>query len=276
MSVVITATDFSSIAKNAVHFACHFAQSLNASLTVVHSFIIPVTFNDNPMPVMPIEEGRLLAEEQMAGLVRELKQSFPGLDVNQYITYGDITDSLQEYTQSTMPLAIVVGNSSSEDPTYWLGSNLMATLKNLPYPVIAVPPEASYKPIHKLCFACDFKEVSAHLPATDLINLVNLTGAELHVLNVDHDNKEFGTQTPIESTALHQMLAPVQPQYHCIDNVDVAEGIQNFVETNKMDWLIVVPHKHPFFESLFHKSRTKAIVRLSHIPVVALHEKDSH
>lgn len=275
MPVIIAATDFSPVATNAVHYACELAKTYNASLHIVHSFMIPVTFSEAPMPVMPVEEGRQIAEDGMRDLKQQLAAAYPGLAIETEVTFGDITDSLQEYTEKVKPLMIVVGNSSSDGNGFWLGSNLISELKELPYTVMAIPPDAIYKPVEKICFACDFKQVTHTFPAKDIISLVQLTKCELHVLNVDHKNKQFGTETPLNSELIHEYLHTIAPQYHYIDNEDIETGINNFTGTNDMDWLMVIPHKHSFVEALFRKSHTKAIARMSHIPLVALHEKTS-
>jgi nucleotide-binding universal stress UspA family protein len=50
------------------------------------------------------------------------------------------------------------------------------------------------------------------------------------------------------------------------------EAIEDFIEKNEIDWLVMIPRKHSFFEGLFHKSHSKAIARRVRIPLVALHE----
>lgn len=272
MPVIIAATDFSEVGDNAIDYACNMAMAHKASVTIIHSYMIPVSFNDNPMPVMPIEEGRRIAEESMDALVTKLARTYPSLSINSHISFGDITDSLQEYTENIDPWMIVVGNSTAEGDSLWMGSNLINELRNLEYTVVAISPETRFKPLNKICLACDLKNIAHHLPANTLIDIVQKTGAALHVLNVDHDNKDFGTATPPQSSALHEILAPADPHYHFIDSAEIEEGIKKFIEENNMDWLVVTPHKHPFFEGLFHKSHTKAIVKKIHIPIVALHE----
>jgi len=72
---------------------------------------------------------------------------------------------------------------------------------------------------------------------------------------------------------LNDLIHAANPEYHNIDNEDVEAGIQSFIKDSDVDWLVVVPHKHSFFESLFHKSHTKALVKQAHIPILALHKK---
>lgn len=273
MPVIIAATDFSSVAENAVRYACKMALAHNASVNIVHSYIIPVVFNDNPMPVMPIEEGKQIAENTMNTFVESLRSLYPGLVINSYVAYGDITDTLYDYAQTQNPWLIVVGNSSSENDNFWMGSNLITTLKKLQYTVMAVPPEAKYEGVHKIAFACDFRTMPGHSPAKELVNLVGITKASLHVINIDHDNKELAKGFLENTGPFHELLGAAKPEYHYIENEDFSEGIRQFVESNKIDWLVEIPHEHSLLDSILHKSHTKAMVRLAHIPLIALHDK---
>ena len=273
MSLIVTATDFSDVAANAVHYACRLAQDTQSSVDVMHAFILPVTFNDVPMPVVPIDEARQTAEESIASLVTELQEAYPGLGITGKVSYGDITDCLKEYAADVQPKVVVIGNSSEEGMSFWWGSNLLNALKSLPCPVIAVPLASKFAPIKNICFACDYKDISERLPTGQLTDMVRLTGAQLHVLNVSHLNKGFTPDTPLESSLLHEELAPLAPVYHYSDDEHTDMGIQKFVDSNQMDWLMVMPHKHSFFASLFHKSHTASMAHLSHVPLVSIHEK---
>jgi nucleotide-binding universal stress UspA family protein len=273
MSLIITATDFSDVATHAAHYACLLAQTSNAPVVVMHTFILPVAFNDVPMPVIPIDEARQTAEDSINSFVRELQQAYPGLSITGKVSYGDITDSLQEYAEETHPALVVIGNSNEEGMSFWWGSNMLSALKNLPCPVVAVPLTSTYSGVKNICFACDYKDISERIPADQLIEMVKSTGAQLHILNVSHDNKNFAVETPLESSILHELLGSASPIYHYADNEDVDTGIQNFIEGNNMDWLVVMPHKHSFLAGLFHKSHTSSMARMSHVPLVAIHEK---
>ena len=275
MSEIIVATDISGIAQNAARYACGLAQSCKASVTIAHSFIIPVAFSDTPMPVMPVDEGREIAEEKMKDLLHDLRSEFPELPLEGRVMYGDIVDSLQEYIEDgSEPWLIILGNSDvDDDSAIWLGSTVLNALKNLPYPVMAVPPGASYTPVKKICFTCDLKHITNQLPAQQLLSLVEETKAALHVLNIGHNNEGFGPDTVMENEELRMYLSSAAPQYHFVDSRDVDAAIQGFVNEHGIDWLVAVPHKHSFFEGIFHKGHVKAMIRMTHIPLVALHDK---
>ena len=273
MPHLLVATDFSEVAENTVRYACQLAADLSASVVVMHSFVIPVTFSDTPMPIMPIDEGKEIAEERMSELMTSLKSSYPALEISSKVMFGDIVDCIEEHTEKDVPLMVLLGNSGSGDSNLWLGSNALSALRSLHKTVVAVPEKVSYRKPEKVCFACDFKNVSDHFQSAKLVGLVQTLGAQLHVLNVDNQNKNFTSETPMETSELHLMLEGLNPVYHYVEKENVEEGIKEFIDENHMDWLVIVPHKHSFFEGLFHKSHTKAIMKMVNIPLVAIHEK---
>jgi len=272
MPVIITATDYSDIADKAVNYACQMALSYSASVTIIHSFIIPIAFGDTPIPAIPFEEGRRLAEDRMHEYVQQLRVLYPDLAITSDVMYGDIVDCLQEYTEQHTPWLVVLGNSEKED-SIWTGNIILHALRTLKYPVIAIPPGAVYRPVKKICLATDIRNIDQTFPYEHLLALVNTTKAALHVLNAGQ-GKEIHENTVMETEHLHMYLSEVHPQYHFIETNDIDAGINSFVEKSEMDWLVVIPHKHSFFEGLFHKSHTKAMARISNIPLIALHEKE--
>ena len=272
MPVILTATDFSEIANNAVRYACSLAKQQGLSVTVVHAFIIRVTFTDTPMPMVPADEARKIAEDRMAVLQVQLKTEFEGLQIAGKVLYGELIDCLEEYIEEdTVPWLVVLGNTKPEDHLLWMASTILSAVKNLQCPVMAVPLEAKYRDVKQLCLACDLEKVTDRFPSSQLDQIVAQTGAKLHVLNTGHAVKD---NTIMESEELHSYLASMNPQYHNIDATNTEDAIEQFVESNNIDWLIVTPHKHSFFETLFHKHHTETMARISHIPLVALHERE--
>lgn len=273
MRPIITATDFSDVATAAVHYACELAKQHSLPVSVVHSYTIPVTFHENPMPAISLEEGRNIAQSQMDKLISILTALYQGVNITGSVVYGDITDNLKDIAEEQNAWMVVVGNSSTDDSGFWLGSNLLSTLRHVPCPVLAVPMGYSYRAVERIGFACDFNNIAEQLPTVELTDIVAKTDAQLHVINVDHENKNFDPDSTYEQTVLDESIKQLRPEYHYLDSEDVDEALQQFVTANNIDWLIVIPHKHSFFESLFHKSQTKAIVKHAHVPLLALHDK---
>lgn len=270
---IIIATDYSDAADNALKYACNLAKDYNKELLIIHSFIIPVSVGENPVPVMPMEEGMEIAKERMGTLLKEYETAYPDLKISTKVVYGDMIDNMQDMVENKKPWMIVLGNYTAQDDFVWLGSNLIGAMRHVNVPVLGIPLHYSYKKIEKICYSCDFKNNDDENLAHKLTELVNTLGAQLQVLYVDNKSNESGAeqQLNMQGSLFHTSLKDIEPVYNFVEKENVSEAVEEFIAQQNIDWLIVVPHKYSFFESLFHKSHTKSFAKRTPVPLLALH-----
>ena len=275
MKTIIVPTDFSPVATNAMNFAADMAENINASVTLLHVYQVPVSMTDVPVVLVSSDELRKSSEEKLEILKQELAQNTAGkIKIYTEARLGDISDELEEICKHVEPFAVIMGTKGASGVERILfGSTTLTAIRHLKWPVIVVPPGKKYgRGIKKIGFACDFDKVVENTPVQFIKSMVQEFGAELHVLNVDHESKHFKPETPEESVMLHTLLEDLNPNYHFIDNADIEEGINGFVESNDIDLLITIPKKHKLLDSLFKPSSTKQLVTKSHVPVMCVHE----
>lgn len=273
----VIASDFSPVAQNACHYACRMAAAVHASVAIVHTYIIPVTIGtigmDTPMPVMPIDEAKEIATTRMAEVTAKLQRDYPELSISSDVVYGEPMDALSDYLDRNPADMVFLGNSGTGDTDLWMGSTVVSALRHLPHTVIAIPEKITYQPVQTIGLACDYDHLNESMPGEALQLLLQLTGARLHVLSVFKTVGEAAGKT--DPAVLNGIRAAAPPVFHTLVSDNVDESIQQFAAENHIDWLVVVPQKHSFIEGLFHRSHTRAMVRLSHLPLVALHNKKS-
>lgn len=275
MKTIIVPTDFSPAAKNAMNFATDMAVSINASMMLLHVYQVPVSMTDVPVVLVSADELRKSSETKL----RELKEELTNITAGKIKIYtearmGDVSDELEDVCKHIQPFAVIMGtHGASGVERILFGSTALTAIRHLKWPVIVVPPGKKYgRGIKKIGFACDFKKVVENTPIQFIKNMVKEFGAELHVLNVDYENKHFKPETPEESLLLHTLLEDLNPSYHFINHIDIEDGINEFAETNNIDLLITIPKKHKLLDSLFKPSSTKQLVTQSHVPVMCVHE----
>jgi len=275
MKTIIVPTDFSPIAKNAMNFAADMAININASLMLLHVYQVPVSMTDVPVVMVSAEELRKSSEAKL----QEIKEAVTHITSGKIKIYtearlGDVTDELEDVCKHIQPFAVIMGTRGTSGVERVLfGSTTLTAIRHLKWPVIVVPPGKEYGTgINKIGFACDFDKVIESTPIQFIKNMVKEFGAELHVLNVDHEGRHFKPETPEESVMLHTLLEDLNPNYHFIEHIDIEDGINAFVEENNIDLLITIPKKHKLLDSLFKKSSTKQLVTQSHVPVMCVHE----
>jgi nucleotide-binding universal stress UspA family protein len=274
MKTIIVPTDFSPVAINAMHYATNMASSIGASIVLFHAYQVPVAFSEVPVVTISMEEVQKISEDRLAELKKGLEHLGSG-NVKIYTEnrLGETVDELEHFCKSVQPFAVVMGTKgTSAIERLFLGSNTLRAIRHLTCPVIIVPPGTTYHPIRKIGFACDFHQVVETTPVSFIYDLCNTFNAELLVLNVDYNNKNFKDDIPGQSLLLHSMLDRLTPSYHFIESQHIEEGIHAFAETHGIDLIITIPKKHKLNEGLFQKSHTRQLAFHAHIPIAAIHE----
>ena len=75
MKTIIVPTDFSPVATNAMNFAADMAENINASVTLLHVYQVPVSMTDVPVVLVSSDELRKSSEEKLEILKQELAQN---------------------------------------------------------------------------------------------------------------------------------------------------------------------------------------------------------
>lgn len=277
MKTIIVPTDFSPVSINALNYAADMALSVNASIVLLHVYQMPVSSNNTDIP-LPIMDYRELEEIQQKRIeefkTRMINEKSAALTIATLVRMGSLVDELKTLSAEKKPFAIVMGTKGAGFVQRLLvGSSTLSVLRNITFPVLVVPPDASFRSIRHIGFACDFQKIQETTPVSLIKEWVDTFQADLRVLNVD-SNKANVRDTAKQSVLLYTLLQDLHPQYSYIDSPEVEAGISSFAEDNQIDLLIVIPRKHRLLETLFQKSHTKDLIFHSRIPILSVHEEE--
>ena len=274
MKTIIVPTDFSPVSENAMWFAADMAKHVDASLFLLHVYQLPVTVSEVPLVMISADELKNDSDDLLKDLKEKIEQKTGGkLMVRTESRFGNIAGALEDVCDTTQPFAVVMGSQGAgRMERIMFGSSVLTAIRRLHVPVMVIPPGVGYKPVRKIGLACDFRNVEATLPQKDIKDIVRAFGAELHVLNVGDRLDHMAPSNKEQSGMLHLLLDELHPQYHYIHKEKIEESLDEFAQRNNLDFLIVIPKKHAFPESLFHKSHSGQLATHAHVPVMAIHE----
>lgn len=276
MRYVIISTDFSVPASNAMNYGINMAKDIGAAVVLFHAYQMPLTATEATvvMSTASVNELKKEAENRLSELKEQIeKNSLWSVKVFTEIRMGNTADQLESVCRETEPFAVIMGSKShSAFHRVLFGSTTLAAIRHLNCPVIAVPAGKEYRSIKKIGFASDFHHVVKTTPMPFLREMLNIFGAELHVLNVDLHNKSHAPEKHEQMSHMQALLKDMHPKYHFIEHASIEEGINEFADQNGLDLLITIPKKHNIIDSIFQKSSSKQIVFESHVPVMCIHE----
>ncbi|MEN9571058.1 MAG: hypothetical protein RL172_2289, partial [Bacteroidota bacterium] len=262
MKKIIIPVDFSTTAANAAAFAGELAVFYGADLFLYHTYEIPVGVGEATYPLFDVSELQKAAEHELEIMAENLSSKLPGKPViHTKAALTSLQEGLTNLCNHLKPDLVVMGLSGKDALTKLLvGSNTIRAIHYLKYPVLVVPPKADFIPIRKIGFACDYKAVEENTPIEALKKIVKDFNAELYILNVDFNNRNFSADEVHESFKLHDLLSDLKPEYHSIESEDTTEGINQFAERARLDWIVVVPKKHALVQKLFTRSHTRHLL----------------
>jgi nucleotide-binding universal stress UspA family protein len=289
MNNILLLTDFSEASLHAGRYAALLTQQFRSErLILYHGYevIMPIPVSDilvSPAvysPRVSAEDG----EEQRRKSLRELKTLYDKL---RGLAYGDtiveyraeeanlafsINDIAKETGADLIVMAITdTGTSKLERKI--LGNDAVRVADESHYPVLVVPPETRLAPVKRIVFACDLKKTQETTPVKGLKKLLDDFQVELLVVNVDHNEKNFTAETPLNAAVLDRWLTPYHPTYHYLDNPDPVTGIMEFAKARNASLIIVIHKSRGFLEGLFHRSATHQLAYHTSIPLLVMREE---
>jgi nucleotide-binding universal stress UspA family protein len=269
---IIAPIDFSAISLNAANYAANLAKDLHANLTLLHVVQMPVIYGEVPLPIGNYEHILDESHQQMQELVRKMTHDF---DDTVFITYeikaGSPVYGIAEMSEKEHPMMVVLGTRGLGNlERFLLGSVTLSLLKESPVPVLVVPEHIRYGKIYKIGFACDMSHVVEETPDKIIAKFTDLLEAELHIIHNDANFHEYEPSFVEEGMLLDTMFANQKHAFHFIHSEYTEEGIIRFSKENNLDWLMVQPKLHGFFEELFGHQHTREFVIHAEIPVFVL------
>ncbi len=272
MKKILVATDFSSSALNAVNYAADMALAINAEIILFHIYQMPLNYSELTVAIN-LETARETAEIHLMELKDQLiREKDNKLSVGTELRLGSFFYELKSFCEEINPYSVVMGSQGkTATERLFFGSNSVYAMKNLTWPLITIPPQATFSKVKKIAFACDYDETAEKTPIDEIRMLVHDFKAELHILNTGKKD-EYKPEIVFESRIIEEKFKDLKPKYHFITSENTDEAILDFAEKNDIDLLLIVPKQHNFLEKLIHKSHSKQLILHSQIPVLAIHQ----
>ena len=271
---ILIPIDFSECSINALKYAINLAKSTEAKLALLHAYHVPIPMAEAGLTIDPnlAEEFVQEGEEKMNKLFKQ----FPELDklANSYsIKMAFASEAIVAHAEETNADLIIMGTHGASNAfDEMVGSNTLHVIKKCHIPVLAVPVNYTGEKVSEILFSYDYHSVKNKKIIQPLIDFVLAFGAKLHIIHVADRVEALSSHEVDEARILEQYLKGIPHNYHMIEDEHVERGILDYIASNSVDVLAVMPRKHTLFQRLFQSSVTKQLVHHSSIPLLAFPE----
>ncbi len=273
MKTILVATDFSTVANNAVNYATDLARHLDAKLVLLHVYSSSVAVGIPQLSGVPTRELEERILNVLTTAKNELHSKFGAdLDISVACVHGYPTSGIREYAHKCSATLIVIGAQGSNSMIERsLGTVATAIVRDCDCPVIAVGRNEEFHPFEKIVLACDAYEIPSEDTLMPLKKLVAFFNAELIVLNIVQQSGTIEAyKEALMSSTVTDSFKHVKVQVHQEENMDPVTGISEYVDTHDIDLLVMIPGRHGFIERLFIEPTTNRMLFSINSPLLTL------
>jgi nucleotide-binding universal stress UspA family protein len=276
---ILLPTDFSRNAWNAALYARELYKNETCDFFLMNAFSSSyVALGDMDAPVTGgnfYESAKEIAED---GLEKALERILlkPRYNNHKYYTISSFDNPLDAIkavvNQKDIEIIIMGSKGSQDDSSDVFGSTTIAVMeKARNCPVLAVPGHVTYKEPKEIVFPTNYKTYFKKRELQYMYEIAKITNAAIRILHVKEDIS-LDDEQKNNKDLLENCLEGLEYSFHELDNIDVLEGLENFVDSSSSDMIAFINKKHAFFNTIFSRPLVKNLGHESKVPVLVMHD----
>lgn len=272
MKTLLVLTDFSDAATHAAKYAAIFAKQLKASRILLFNKLPSITaIASTPLVVNTTQQAKEESLTHLKHLINELKfLKHTDTELSYLAREGELDRLTNELINKYQVDYVVMGlTGKSKLEQTLIGSNTIQIAKTVNKPLLIVPESCKLSPISKVVSVLDLLDLKQAQVVHNLLNpLLHTSHPELFVLSRDHESMATQNLHNHNFAAVKQRIAPYNPTFHTISEIDVVKEVLDFSRTHAISLIVHIEKKRNLFENLFSTDFTERIAYVSHVPVL--------
>ena len=273
MNNILVPVDFSETAANAVRYACQFAARLGRPTIKVVYVFMPQVDSEYPNFIPPMTEFSILRHQMLDEFIAGIESTTPAASVSieKEVWVGFPADEIIKRSgEQNLIIMGTTGEGGLLNKVF--GSVSSAVAQRADCPVILVPSDAEFKPIHHILYASHYEAADQRMVA-QLLEFNRTFQAQVHFVHIkgaDSDRFERDKEQ-IFTTLFAEGEPPFAFEIAELEADSVSEALNEYATQHHTELVVLVTRKRNVWEQLFHKSQTRNMARISSKPVMVLH-----
>ena len=269
---ILVPMDFSKCSKNALKVAIQLAEKWESELRIMHSTFLPsASVGVGDAMVQPV----VSTYENYDDPFEELESEFPGLKNVSYVTkeyHSVVTDAIYTEIEGNKVDLVVMGTKGTHDILEKLIGGITTTVIDFAkVPVLVIPENVSSFDALKIGISADFHQIEP-ISFNLVKKLADTFGSEVQIFNIGNEDERMDFKHSKSKVLLESYFGDHQLSYHQVLDEKASHGIFEYIESHKIDLLVMFPRHHKFWERMFKASETKKVAMKIKIPMLAIHQ----
>lgn len=274
IKTILAAVDFSDASFNAANYAASLANIFDAELILVHAYMNPMAIDQmrSDLSGQLNKELSAVLEDFIQENVEIIKKKFT-VKVGSFVKEGSTAAVLDDCIHTHKADLVIMGMKGKGKSKSLFGSTTMAHIRKSQVPVLVIPEKATFKSIETITLASDF-DGETGIGNYDLLKTIaERNKAFIQILNVRKQGLKFSPSEMEAKLKTSFAFNEINHRFFTVEDDEVDEGIEEFLEEKPSDMLVMLSRKHNFFHRLFGKVHTRKMIYETEIPLLILQDR---
>lgn len=274
MKNILVPIDFSAASRNACKYAASLAEIFRSKVTLIN--VVPNTLIiDEEAAEATINMHREVVAANNDLMTKEIKtlSKNHNAKIIGYVYEGLSSDVILEIANEFNPDIIIMGMKGKGKSNSVFGSTVTAIVRKSSVPVLIIPENAFYQSIDTITFATDFNAGIEKDNYSLLMKIAKKYHSFIQILNVQKNEMEMKDEEFIGKMRTSSVFTNEKHSFSTVQDKNVIEGINEFIRESSSDLLVMMAHKHSFFERILGKVHTKKMSYETKMPLLILQNK---
>ena len=275
---ILLPTDFSKNAWNAISYALRLFKEQECTFYILHTYTPAFYRMDylvggpsfSAIPDVGVEKALAGLEKTLEDINREF--SNPRHQFKTLSAFNLLTDEINDVSEDKAIDLVIMGTKGATGAKeVFMGTNAVYVIRKAMMPVLIIPEEASYKPIKRILFACDFWSRYQSDEINALTDMANIFGSEITIIHITEEYALTDGQLK-NKTHLDSLLKGIPHQFEDLQNGLMPGAVMNYLSDSDFDLLVMMNRRHSLIEQLLWPQNVERIGFQVKIPFLVIRD----
>jgi len=277
MKTILYATDRSKYAVQALKYAYHLSNQLNAALLVLYVHELEPLRISVSRPAAQVEYHIIKEQTEILSAYCSEHLGIPvdNKKLQTEVVHNDsVSSAILEKTKDALPEMIIIGRKDKHTDRGFIVGNIGKSLQEkVPCPLLIIPNNLTDKSIKTILYATDFEEADI-LALKKLVPMAKLLGAKIHIVHISTE-KEYAGKEQMEwfKDMLRKEVDDTSIEFALIFSDKIQDQLKIHAKTIGANLLVLLEREEKgFFQKIFHVSLVAKMEEHISIPLLSYNE----
>ena len=271
MQVILVPIDFSPQSRNAAAHAATLAKSFQGKLLLFHAYMLPTPVSEVPYVMVTVDDLQK-DNELMIKKEAEYLNAEHGVETEWLVRIGIPSDEIKALTEERPIDLVVMGMKGVGGLDKIIGSTTTNCLRKLKTPVLIIPQDSRFTEYKHITYATDFHNELLTRSFDPLVQMAKQFKSTVSIVYIHRDADRSEVNELDWRKNMTNILPGIDYSFVKIEDDSVKHGLTEYIESSRTDLLVMLTHRHNFFERLFNRSQTTTMAYETKVPLLVLHD----